>query len=161
MEIIQNTKTEFLQAKEGMVKAFVTTPDERINWAPSPTARTPVQQVAHSAAAIGHITEMLSGNVFAPQTTEEADKGFREWEQQFSTREEVLALLNQNSDAFITWLDNVTPEQLGGMATLPFNLGTAPIQAMMSAPASHTRFHTAQMEYTQTIYGDQDWHLNG
>lgn len=160
MEYIENAKAEFLHAKEGMIKALNTTPDERINWAPSPTARTPIQQVAHSAASIGHITGMLRGNPFAVPTPEEADKGFREWEQQFTNRDEVLELLNQNSDAFVTWLDSVTPEQLNTLVTLPFSLGTAPIQAMLSAPTLHTRFHTAQIEYMQTIYGDQDWHLS-
>lgn len=160
MEFIESAKAEFLQAKEGMVKALATTPDDRINWAPAPTARTPVQQVAHSAASIGHITGMLSGTHFAPQTPEEADKGFREWEQQFSTREEVLELLNQKSDAFLAWLDSVTSEQLETTVRLPFNLGIAPIRAVITAPALHTRFHAAQMEYTQTIYGDQDWHLS-
>jgi len=159
MEFIHNTKAEFLQAKEGIVKALATTPDERINWAPSPTARTPIQQVAHAAAAIGYITGTLGGSPFATPTTEEADRDFREWEQQFSTREQVLQLLDKNADAFIAWLEGVTPELLETSVPMPFNLGMAPIRALIEAPAGHTRGHTAQIEYIQTIYGDQDWHL--
>ena len=26
-------------------------------------------------------------------------------------------------------------------------------------PAYHTHGHVAQMDYIQTIYGDQDWHM--
>jgi hypothetical protein len=30
---------------------------------------------------------------------------------------------------------------------------------MLPFMASHINWHTAQIHYTQTIYGDQDWHL--
>lgn len=160
MEFIQYTKAEFLQAKEGIAKALNTTPNDRINWSPSPTARTPIQQVAHVAAAIGYITGTLGGNHFATPTTEEADRDFRAWEKQFTTREEVLQLLDKNADTFVAWLEGVSPELLETSVPMPFNLGMTPIQTLIGAPAAHMRSHTAQIEYIQTIYGDQDWHLS-
>ena len=70
-----------------------------------------------------------------------------------------MDLLDRNASAFLAWLDRVTPERLAAIVELPFGLGTAPAQSLMAAPASHTRFHAAQIEYIQTIYGDRDWHL--
>ena len=48
-EIIEHAKTDFLQAKERLCQALAATPDDRLNWAPSATARTPIQQTAHAA----------------------------------------------------------------------------------------------------------------
>ncbi|CAN5406317.1 hypothetical protein BH11ARM2_BH11ARM2_28040 [soil metagenome] len=154
---IEEAKTQFLQAKEAFFKAFAAVPDERLNWSPSATSRTPIQQVAHAAESIGHIHAMLNGHPFPVPTTTEADKGFRENDARFTTREEVLDLIERNSGAYIAWLDNVAPERLDDTATLPFGLGQAPVSAVLSAPADHTRWHLAQLDYMQTIYGDQDW----
>jgi hypothetical protein len=158
-DIIERAKTEFLHAKSRMSRALETTPDERLNWSPSPTARTPIQQVAHAAKAVKNMKETFDGNTFQAESTAEAEQRFREWEIQFSTREEVIDLLERNSAEYLAWLDTLTPDRLNSMVKLPFNLGEAPMMACLSFPPAHTHGHASQMEYIQTIYGDQDWHL--
>jgi hypothetical protein len=158
-EVIENAKAQFLMAKDRLSRALANTPDDRINWSPSPSARTPIHQVAHSARSIKHILEQMSGTPFAIPTTAEADHDFREWEQQFNTREQVLDLLERNSAEYLAYLDALTPDKLDTMAKMPFGLGEAPVRGWLEAPPAHTNYHTAQIEYMQTIYGDQDWHL--
>ena len=63
-DTLNQTKAEFLRAKERLCHTLATTPDERINWSPSPTARTPIQQVAHCAQSISGIQGMLAGKPF-------------------------------------------------------------------------------------------------
>ncbi len=60
-DVISKTKADFVRAKEDLARAFATTPEDRINWSPSPTARTPVQIVAHAAEAIRNIHNFLNG----------------------------------------------------------------------------------------------------
>ena len=36
---------------------------------------------------------------------------------------------------------------------------TVPMSAGVTFAAYHTHGHVAQMDYIQTIYGDQDWHM--
>jgi len=157
--LIDTNRVEFTGARDVMAHALATTPDDRINWSPSPTARTPVQQVAHAAAAVAHLTATLDGRRFAVPTPAEADLGFRAWERQFTTREEVLSLLARNGDAFLAWLDALTPDRLESSVALPFDLGRVPVRVGIAFPALHTRVHAAQIDYIQTIYGDHDWHL--
>lgn len=160
MSVIDEAKANLAQAKGQLEHAFANVPDDRINWSPSPTARTAVQQVAHAADALHHIAEMLDGRPFAVLSIPDADRGFREWESTFTTREEVHALLDKHYDAYIALLDRLTPERLeSDMITLPFGLGTMPLKNGLGAGADHTRWHAAQLGYMQTIYGDQDWHL--
>jgi len=158
-DTITQAKSAFLQAKGGLCNAFASTPDDRLNWSPSPTSRTPIQQVSHAAYAIKNIHNFLIGDLFPIESTVEADQYFREQDSKFSTRDEALALLEQNCDGFVAYLDSLTPDQLATMIKLPFKLGEAPVGIAITFPASHTQWHQAQIEYIQTIYGDHDWHI--
>ena len=102
---------------------------------------------------------MLDGHPFGVKNVAEADKGFREWERQFNSRAQVLKLLEDNSANYVAWLDALTPDRLGTIIELPFGLGSAPIAVGLSFPPAHTQGHASQMQYMQTIYGDQDWRI--
>jgi hypothetical protein len=158
-EIINHAKAGFLQEQERITRALANTPDERVNWSPSPSARSIAQQVAHAGQAVNYIQTQMSGQPFEYPTPVEADAHFREFEQQFTTREKALEFLEANCAAYVAWLDALTPEQFAGNMALPFKLGEAPIAMAISFPADHMRWHISQIEYIQTIYGDRDWYL--
>jgi hypothetical protein len=104
------------------------------------------------------MTNIISGTRFPVLTTAEADRGFREHERQFTSREQTLELLEKNSVAYLAWLDQCTPEHLDRIVELPFGMGSIPAAHMLPFMAGHINNHTAQIEYIQTIYADQDWH---
>jgi hypothetical protein len=157
-DVISQAKAEFIHAKQRIEHSLATTPDDRINWAPSPTARTPIQTIAHAADSVKHIHGMLDGRPFQSASPAEADIAFHEWERQFTTREQVLCVLNENSANYLAWLDTLTSDRLDTMIELPFDLGSAPIRMGLTFPVRHTHEHAAQIEYIQTIYGDLDRH---
>ena len=156
---IENVKNEFLQAKVGLLKALSTTPEERLNWSPSPTARTPLEVAVHTILVIGFFTETLNGRPFVAPTTAEADRSFREAEKCFTSRDQVLRLLDEKADAFVACLDGLAPERLGDLLDMPFGLDPMPVAVVITIPAMHMRSHIPQIEYIQTIYGDRDWHM--
>jgi hypothetical protein len=158
-DLISQAKADFLRAKEAISRALATVPDDRINWSPSPTARTPVQIVAHAAETVKNLNALLDGRPFPIKDTAEADKMFRESERQYGTREQVVDLLDQHSAEYVAWLDALTPDRLNTLVELPFGLGSAPVAVGLTFAPGHTRGHAAQIEYIQTIYGDHDWHM--
>jgi hypothetical protein len=158
-EVIQSAKQEFERSRDRMMGLLKDTPDDKLNWSPSPTSRTPLAIVTHSAMAIHSITEMLKGRPFGVPTTATADKGFREEEQPFTSRSEVVALFEKNSAEYVAWIDALTEEGLNDPITYPFGLGTGTVLYGLCAAARHTEAHIGQLEYVQTVYGDQDWHL--
>ena len=155
---LDQTKAEFLRAKERLTHALATTPDDRINWSPSPTARTPIQLVAHCARSISGIQGMLTGDPFPYAGIAEFDAALRTAEREFTTREQVLGLLEQTGAEYLAWLDTLTPEQFASTVQTPFGM-TVPMAVGITFAAYHTLGHIAQMDYIQTIYGDQDWHM--
>lgn len=157
-ETIEGAKDQFMNARAGLHRALASTPDDRLNWSPSPTARTPLEIAAHAADAIRNLHGMMEGRPFTAPTTAEADAGFRRWESRFETREEVVALIDEIGDAYLRFLDTVTPDQIDKMVHLPFTLGSAPLRLVITFPPMHTQSHIAQIDYIQTIYGDHVWH---
>jgi uncharacterized protein YndB with AHSA1/START domain len=155
---IDEAKASFLAAKARLERILQATPDDRINWSPSATARTPIELVAHAAAAVKALHETFDGRTFDAASTAEADVSFREWERSFCTREEVLSLLDANSAAYVAWLDELAPERLAWMVELPFGLGSVPLALALTFPPAHTHSHVAQIDYIQTVYGDHVWH---
>jgi len=157
---ISQAKAELVRAKERMAHALATTPDDRIQWSPSPTARTPLQEVAHAAMAISGIQDMLTGKPFPYAGLAELDTALRVAEKEFTTRAQVLSLLEQNTAEYLAWLDALTPEQLAATVQPPFG-PSVPIAVGITFAAYHLSSHVAQMDYIQTIYGDHDWHMGG
>jgi hypothetical protein len=155
--IITEAKAEFVRAKDRIIRALATTPDDKINWSPAPTARTPVQQVAHSAMSISGIQGMLVGKPFGYANVAELDTALRKAEKEFTSRDQVVALLEQESATYLAWLDTLTPEQVASTVQLPF--GPFPMAAAITFPADHIRNHAAQIDYLQTIWGDHDWYM--
>ena len=133
------------------------TPDDRLLWSPALTARSPLAQVVHAANSINHIHTAMKGTRYATPTMAEADAEFLALEASFTTREQALALLDKNSQAYLDWLDQLPDENLSDMVPLPFDLGEAPMEFMLIMPAWHTNDHAAQMDYIQTCYGDRNW----
>ena len=156
---IESAKVEFATAKAGLLRALETTPDERLNWSPSSTARTPLAVFVHAADSVRHIHAMLDGRTYAVPTTAEAERDFRERERAFRKRDEGLVLFERNCEAYLELLDTLTHERLESKVRMPFGLGEAPMEIALFAAPKHTDWHTAQINYIQTVYGDHNWHI--
>ncbi|HEY3330264.1 MAG TPA: DinB family protein [Capsulimonadaceae bacterium] len=156
-DIISQAKGEFSRAQARIIRDITATPDDKLNWSPSATARTPVQIVAHAALGTQGIGGLLAGKPFPFANMAELDKASREMEKTYTSREAVIELAESTGAAFLAWLDSVTPEQLGSMCQFP---GMAiPLVAAMTFPADHLRGHAAQIEYMQTIWGDMEFRM--
>jgi DinB superfamily len=154
---IELTIGKLTDMKGRLERVFGNTPNDRLAWAPSPTARTPLGQIAHCANSLGFITKMLQGTPYDAPTPAEADVRFLELEKEVDTREKAKELLNRNFEGYVALLQQTTDEDLDKMVALPFGMGEAPFRFVMSAGYDHTLCHLGQLEYMQTIYGDRAW----
>lgn len=156
-EIVKEAKAEYTRAKDRITKCLATTPDDKVAWSPAPSARTPIELVAHAAMGTAGIQGMLKGEPFPFNDVAELDEHSRTREKKFTSREQALTLLNESSDSYLAWLDTLSPEQVA--STIDLGFGTFPMANAITFAADHLRNHAAQIEYIQTIYGDRDWHM--
>lgn len=153
---VEQAKSELRRCNARLKTLLETTPDDKLNWRPSSSSRTPIEIVGHTASSIEGIQKMLMGNPFPFASTAELDAFCLEQEKTFTSREQVLELLDAKTAVFIEWLDSLTPEQLATKVRSPF--GEQEVAAAAIFPAMHALGHCSQLEYIQTIYGDRDWH---
>ncbi len=156
-ETVEAAKAEFLRAKGRVTSALASTPDDKINWSPSSTARTPIEEVVHSALSIKGMQGWLDGNPFPFESMKALDDYSRSREAEFKTRESALELLETHSNEFISWLDGLSDEKVASTFSTP--MGDFPMASAITFPADHLRAHASQMDYIQTIYGDREWHM--
>ena len=155
-QVVNDAKAEFTRAKDRLAKALNTTPDDKAGWSPSPTARTPIEVVAHAASGTMGIHAMMTGKM-EPVNPADMDSMSREIEKGFTTKQQALDHLEKTSGEYVAWLDTLTAEQVAATVDSPF--GSFPVASAITFPADHLRGHAAQIEYIQTIYGDRDWHF--
>lgn len=156
-ELISQAKEDFLRAKNRIIAAIESTPDEKLSWSPSSTARTPLQLVACAALGTEGMLKTFSGKPFPYANMQEMDRESRIKEKKFTTRKDVLSFLEETSSAFLSWLESLTDSQLGSMADMP--MGKIPLAAAINFPGGHIHCRACQLDYIQTIYGDLDWHM--
>jgi hypothetical protein len=156
-DVVGAAKAELSRAKDRMAHALASTPDDKINWSPAPSARSAVELAAHGALGIAGLQGMFEGKPFPWANLDEADRVWRVEEAKFTTREQVLELLEKNAAAYNAWLDSLSPEELASTWTLP--MGNVPAAYAITFPAYHLQTHAAQIDYIQTILGDRDMHF--
>jgi hypothetical protein len=150
--IISDAKAEFLRAKARLETGINNTLADKVDWAPSATARTPLHLVAHGAMGTQLLNEWLAGKPFPFNDMDDMDTSFRKAEKEYKTREQALNLLDQTSSEYVSWLESLTPEQVSSTIDMPF--GATPMAVAITFAADHLRSHASQLEYVQTIYGD-------
>ena len=80
----------------------------------------------------------------------------RALEEPYTTRKQVLDLLDTSSADYLGFLDGISPEAHGTIVDLRF--ASFPLAVAVTFNGMHVASHVAQIEYIQTAYGDHDWH---
>lgn len=158
MSILVAGSDELRQAVDRTLHLVSETPDDRLFWKPSPTARSVGEIVAHCAGSLRNITTQMKGTPFPIPTSAEANAAFLAHDAEFGTREAVVEALQNECAAYLEYLETLSENDLGRSVTMPFGLGQVSLADFVMAGAQHTQSHNSQIEYIQTLYGDHNWH---
>jgi hypothetical protein len=144
---------------EQFLRIFSFVPDDRLNWRPSPTAKTPMRIAAHTAVTAGNFAKMIRARklpmgeeipVLVAQT--------RSAEEALTNRIDMESLFRKNTADVVAALDTLTPEAVALM--LDSSLGwTMPMTRLMMLPGTHAMSHAAQIDLLQTCWDDQVIHF--
>jgi hypothetical protein len=155
--LIAQAKEATVKAKTGLLAMFEAVPEDRLNWSPSPTARTPLWLVAHCGAANHAFDTILRGEPLQlPQDPKEQAAMIRAGGQDVTTRAEAIRSVEDSTAAILQALDAVTDEQAQSVPDSP--LGAIPYTFWMTVPSTHIEYHRCQLAYVQTIWGDVQDH---
>lgn len=155
-EYLEGLKAHFNIMRGRMELLFSKVPDDKINWSPAPTARTPVELVAHSGSAAEAFTRMFEGMPGDLGDLQVLDEHLRKSESAYKTREAALDELAKGGAAYFAALNEGLASRRETIIQGPF--GPMPFDTLLRLPSLHIMGHTAQLEYLQSIYGDRNWY---
>jgi hypothetical protein len=144
---------------EVFLKSFRFVPDDKLNWQPTPTAKSALRIAAHTALYAGRFAKMIETRKLPLTGT------LQEWialrnsqEIAITNREEIEVIFKQGTQEVLAALDSLTPELIA--TPLDFGVGwTPPMTYLMNLPGMHAISHAAQIDYLQTCWDDQEVHF--
>ncbi len=157
--LITSCKESAVQAMEYFLRNFSYVPDDKLTWTPTPTAKSAIRIAAHTALYAGIFARMIrDGKLPEMDNLEEWLAQRNAAEVAITSRTEIESIFRKGTDEVIAALDSVTPEAIE--TKLDSGLGwSMPMTFLMNLPGMHTNGHTAQIDFLQTCWGDQEVHF--
>ena len=155
-DFIAMSKDRTTAAMDRFLRVLSFVPADKLNWSPTPTAKSALEIAAHCAGYSGRFADIIYAGKFA-WSVEEFRGPIQSAIKSITTLEEAETMLRKNIADTIAALDTVKPEQVGTMTASP--QGQTPFNFFLTLPAFHLENHLAQIDYLQTCWGDLEVHL--
>lgn len=154
--LIALCKESAVQNMEIFLRNFSHVPDDKLNWAPTPTAKSALRIAAHTALYMGRFAKMIR-----ERSVPNVDN-LEQWLTQRNAEEEAITSRSEVEEAFRKGieevkeaLDSLTPEDIA--MSLDSGQGwSMPMKFLMQLPGWHTTVHIGQIDFLQTCWGDQE-----
>ena len=156
--LVPMCKQNAVRGTERFLKSLSFVPDDKLNWSPTPTAKTALRIAAHTAVVAGLFAEVIRSGKFPTVDAAQLFGPLKAAEDAIAAREEAIALLRKNTDEVVAALDAATPELIASTLETPFGF-SAPMAFFMNVPGEHAASHAAQIDYLQTCWGDLEVHI--
>ena len=154
---IAESKRAVEATRDNLLKTFTFVPDEKLEWSPSASARSPLWIVAHCGATNHAFATFLRGETMPfPEDPAELTMAIRNGGKDVRTREEAVRSIERSTDEVLAALDTVTEERMGSTSQTPF--GPLPFTIWIQAATTHMNDHARQLDYIETIWGDLNDH---
>lgn len=154
MTQVEIYKKSAVTGMEIFLRNFSKVPEDRLNWTPSPAAKSPIRIAAHTALYSARFAEMIETRQ-APQP-EDLDAWLEQRDSEelaVTDRREVERIFREGTARVLAALDTLTPEELDGVVDSGQGW-TMPMSFLLGLPGWHATLHCGQIDYLQTCWGD-------
>ncbi|MDR3707941.1 MAG: DinB family protein [Capsulimonadaceae bacterium] len=128
------------------------TPADRITWKPAETGR-PILEIVVECAGANYFHAKILATQAVPVRDQQEFAKFRE---ENNTLEKAIASLKASTDAVVAQIDAFPEDRLDATIVMPFGPGvTRTFAEIMLNVFYHETYHTGQIAYIQTLYGDK------
>ncbi len=134
-------------------------PKEKLDWSPTPTAKSAVQIAAHTAVTAGVFAVMIRERLLPTGDEIPVFVARRNAaENALTDQDEMEAVFRKNTQSVVESLETLTAEAMS--LELDTSLGwTMSMTRLMRLPGTHAIAHAAQLDYLQTCWDDQQVHF--
>jgi len=152
-QIIRSTRF----ALEDLFRTAKAVPLDKIEWTPLEEGRSVLDQLQECAQAPVWYKSILEARawLFDEEKWEQALKERKEW----NTIEKCEEVAKENTEKLFETIQNFPDEDLDIMVHFPFHGGILrSIADIMGFHHWNLVYHTGQINYIQTLYGDKEMH---
>jgi hypothetical protein len=150
-------KTALITQLNDVCKSYITdlsfVPKDKLGASPMGKARTALEFTAECAGFNKYVAKLVAGEIVEPRTEEQVI----EYRASLDTFEKVSEELKSSVTALTTALSNATGDHLHTSTTTPWGM-EATIYRLASMASSHMIYHDGQLNYIQSLYGDDQNH---
>jgi len=156
---VESCRKSAVDSMEHFLKVFSYVPDDKLDWTPTPTAKSALRIAAHTALYAQRFANMIKTRKLPPSENLEAWLNQRNAEEcAITKREEIEPIFRKGTAEVLAALDSLTPEIIE--SDLGSGLGwSMPFTFLMKLPTMHTQVHVGQIDYLQTCWDDQEVHF--
>lgn len=155
MDWIEASKDRAVSCMEFFLRNFSHVPEDKLEWTPTPTAKSALRIAAHTALYPARFAHMIRERKLP------TPDNLAEWlaerdaeERAVRSREEVERHFREGTQELLQALDAVTPEDLE--TSLDSGQGwSMPMKQVVGLAAFHATLHAGQIDYLQTCWDDQ------
>lgn len=137
---------------------FSFVPDDKLDWTPSPTAKSALRIAAHTALYAGRFAYMIRERNLPGRSLDEWIAQRNAEEAAISDRAEIEPIFRKGTDEVLAALDALTPEAIASKLNFDFGF-SPPMSFLMTIPGIHAHSHASQIDYLQTCWDDQEVHF--
>ena len=119
-------------------------PEDKFDWKPAPTAKSPLEIVKHMTETLN----MMTAGVFGEPKKELPE---------VTNRAQSKQLISEMIETYVTKMRALSDAQMQGTAHL--EIGDFPMSAAVGLPVVECINHHGQFTYIETLLGDDESHL--
>jgi hypothetical protein len=159
VSLVSACKNSAVDGMEHFLVVFSFIPDDKLTWAPAPTAKSAIQIAAHTSLYAARFAKMIRERKLPSHDNLDEFLARRAAEEAAITRRaEIEPIFRAGTDEVLAALDSLTPEEIGSRLVFSADV-SVPMTWLMGLPGSHANSHTAQLDYLQTCWDDQEVHF--
>lgn len=155
MDLIESAKQSAVSNMELFLRNFSHVPEDKLDWTPTPTAKSALRIAAHTALYASRFAAMIRDRKLP--VVEDVDAwlaGLAEEEAAITTRDEVERLFRAGTAEVLAALDGLSPDEIHGSLDSGQRWSMS-MKQLIDLPGWHAAVHVGQIDFLQTCWGDQ------
>ena len=133
-------------------------PEDKLGWRPLDNGRSVIDQLQELAQSPDYVTGLVRGEK-PPEMSEDSWKKVVEERQGWATIDQCEAIAKERLANFFAAVREVSDQRLSETVWLPYDGGRDfTIQEVIEYPRWNANYHSGQIAYIQTLYGDKEMH---
>jgi hypothetical protein len=141
-------------AADSLVKNVKAMPEDKATWKPLDQGRSALSQLQECAIICGFTAYTLQNHVLPPDFKD----AFAREGAEMDTVDKAIARLEERAAALSAVIEAFPDADLAKTITLPWQQEPASLAEMMFMNQWNTVYHVGQINYIQTLYGDNEMH---